>query len=189
MSLVFITGGVRSGKSAYAERYVHRLGQIRNAGRYVYLATGVATDNEMLKRIERHRIDRLVSEKRWHTVEAPYTIPDALRNLQLNDIVLWDCATTWLTNCFYEGYDTGTPCVTMQGCVSKKIEQMKEALKEVLHRGIAIVVVSNEVLDDLPYTDDESKYYRQCLGELNQWFVAHAKEAYELDYGIVKKWK
>ena len=189
MPMVFVTGGVRSGKSAYAEQFVHRLGPQLNCNRYVYVATGVATDNEMKKRINRHREDREQAEHHWYTMEAPYSIAEALQNLQLGDIVLWDCLTTWLTNCLYEGYDRGTPCVAIPGCVDVKIARMKASVSEVNAKGIALVIVSNELQDELPYPDGETELYRRYLGELHQWFVSQAKEVYELDYGLIKKWK
>lgn len=189
MPLVFITGGVRSGKSAFAENYVLKLGHATATNRYVYLATGVATDKEMVHRIRRHQEDRIASEEKWHTVEAPYDIAGALQNLYIEDVVLWDCATTWLTNCLYEGYDTGNPCVAIPGCVAAKIERMKESLQNALSKGIAIVIVSNELQDELPYESVEIELYRKLLGELHQWFVKYSDEAYELDYGLAKKWK
>ena len=60
---------------------------------------------------------------------------------------------------------------------------------EVNAKGIALVIVSNELQDELPYPDGETELYRRYLGELHQWFVSQAKEVYELDYGLIKKWK
>lgn len=188
MPLIFITGGVRSGKSAFAEQLVLKQGEL-NGGRLVYLATGVATDDEMQKRIQRHQHDRHVSEKRWHTIEAPYDIVGALASFHFRDIVLWDCVTTWLTNCFYEGFDRGQPCIEQKGCVERKIALMKEAVMGALQKNVMLVVVSNEVLDEPAAPFEEVVQYRKYLGELHQWFVALASEVYELDYSIAKKWK
>jgi adenosyl cobinamide kinase/adenosyl cobinamide phosphate guanylyltransferase len=59
MGLTVVLGGVRSGKSAYAERLID--------GRAVYVATLLAQDEESRQRIERHRARRPAG---WHTVEA-----------------------------------------------------------------------------------------------------------------------
>ena len=56
--LTFICGGVRSGKSAYAERWLVNEAR-KNGGRLVYIASGKATDSEMQARIERHQQDRV----------------------------------------------------------------------------------------------------------------------------------
>jgi adenosylcobinamide kinase/adenosylcobinamide-phosphate guanylyltransferase len=96
-----ITGGARSGKSGFAERYAVRLGE---SG--VYVATAQALDAEMERRIERHRIRRERSGFRWRTVEEPFRLAERLR--ELNDtgrggadagrVVLVDCLTLWLSN-------------------------------------------------------------------------------------------
>lgn len=189
MALVFITGGVRSGKSAFAEQFVRTLGQQLNSERLVYLATGVATDTEMQKRINRHQQDRKRADEHWHTIEAPYAIEEALYHLKPGDMVLWDCATTWLTNCLFEGYDMGAPCLSQPGCVERKIANMKEAVLKTLEADIPLVIVSNELLDEASSIYEEAELYRKYLGEIHQWFVAQATEIYELDYGIAKKWK
>jgi len=48
--IYFITGGARSGKSAFAEKIAADI-----AGKRAYLATAQALDAEMVARIEHHR--------------------------------------------------------------------------------------------------------------------------------------
>jgi adenosylcobinamide kinase/adenosylcobinamide-phosphate guanylyltransferase len=102
-----ITGGARSGKSGFAERYAVRLGE---SG--VYVATAQALDTEMERRIERHRIRRESSGFRWQTVEEPFRLAERLRELSdtgrggadapqrhpARRVVLVDCLTLWLSN-------------------------------------------------------------------------------------------
>ena len=52
--IVLVTGGARSGKSAYAERRAAELG----GERVTYVATAQALDAEMERRIARHRAER-----------------------------------------------------------------------------------------------------------------------------------
>ncbi len=75
------------------------------------------------------------------------------------------------------------------GCLDKKLQALKEAVLTLLDKRVTLFVVSNELFDEPPYTSEEVELYRQMLGQLHQWFVSVAHEAYEINYGIVKKWK
>ncbi len=57
-SIIFITGGVRSGKSRFAEKTAATWWQQSPTGTLHYIATMQATDSEMEKRIDRHKKDR-----------------------------------------------------------------------------------------------------------------------------------
>lgn len=191
MSLIFITGGVRSGKSHFAEQTAIQQYQAQpsTTKRLVYLASGIALDREMEKRIDRHQADRQAQAVQWLTVEAPYAISEVFETLKEGDVVLWDCVTTWLTNAFYEGYDRGTPCIDQPGCLEHKLQIVKQAILSLLNKNVTFLVVSNELFDEPPYDSDEVELYRRTLGQWHQWFVAIAQEAYEMNYGIVKRWK
>jgi len=191
MALIFITGGVRSGKSHFAEQAALQQyeAQACTAKRLLYLASGIALDHEMEKRILRHQADRQAQPIQWLTVEAPYAISEVFETLQDGDVVLWDCVTTWLTNAFYEGYDKGTPCLHQPGCLAKKLQAVKQAIQSLLKKDLTFFVVSNELFDEPPYASDEVELYRRTLGQFHQWLVSMAQEAYEMNYGIVKRWK
>ncbi len=170
---IFITGGVRSGKSAFAEEYIKWYKQNCQA---VYIASGVAFDEEMQKRIQRHQWDR--RQESWLTLEVPDCFPNAFSRLHKGHILLWDCITTWLTNILVESLP-----------VEDMLEKLKRQLNDWREKGITVVVVSNEVLDAGISEYEFTGNYQQLLGELNQWLVAFCDEAYELDYGMAKRWK
>ncbi|QIC49515.1 cobinamide kinase [Lysinibacillus sphaericus] len=191
MPLVFITGGVRSGKSHFAEQAAIQYYQTQPSTekRLMYIASGIALDDEMKKRIDRHQADRLAQPMQWITVEAPYNIAPVFETLKDGDVVLWDCVTTWLTNAFYEGYESGAPCLTKPGCLASKLHTVKQAILSLLTKNVTLLVVSNELFDEPPYQSEEVELYRRTLGQFHQWFVAMAQEAFEMNYGIVKRWK
>ena len=72
--VTLILGGARSGKSAYAIAQ----GDENSFESLNFLATASAGDEEMKKRIERHRADR---NNRWNLVEEPYHLAEALTQL------------------------------------------------------------------------------------------------------------
>ena len=91
MSALLVLGGARSGKSRHAQLWAESM-----PGRLAYVATAQALDTEMTDRIEAHRRDR---GERWHTLEAPLNLSDAIAEAALRyDAILVDCLTLWLSN-------------------------------------------------------------------------------------------
>ena len=89
--IYFITGGARSGKSAYAEKLAHGL-----AGKRAYIATAQALDAEMAAKIAKHRKDR---GDAWDTYEEPLAVAELLQKLSSRyQVALLDCLTLWLSN-------------------------------------------------------------------------------------------
>lgn len=184
--LTFICGGVRSGKSAYAEQLLVDEAR-QNGGRLVYIASGKATDSEMLARIERHRQDR--APQNWTTLEQPTKLEEVLSLIQPGDYVLWDCLTTWLANELYEGWETGAPCIKQSGCMEQKVQKLYATIETLLATVKNLIIVSNEVLDELPSDYEETNHYRQWIGHIHQQLVATADTAIEMDYGLATYWK
>jgi adenosylcobinamide kinase/adenosylcobinamide-phosphate guanylyltransferase len=93
--VILVTGGVRSGKSAFAERYAARLAGA--AGEVVYVATARVWDGEMARRVARHQESRPAS---WHTVEAPTDLGAALARppAATARVVLVDSVDFWVSN-------------------------------------------------------------------------------------------
>ena len=129
--LTFISGGVRSGKSAFAEKIlVEQAGNC--GGRLVYIASGTRMDPEMEQRIETHRQDR--AENNWLTIEKPMNLEEVVPFIRQNDFVLWDCLTTWLANELYVGWETGTSCIEGKGCMEQKEAQLYKTIDSILSK-------------------------------------------------------
>ncbi|HWK24261.1 MAG TPA: bifunctional adenosylcobinamide kinase/adenosylcobinamide-phosphate guanylyltransferase [Ureibacillus sp.] len=185
--LIFITGGVRSGKSAFAENFAKQLYQSYECENLYYIASGVAFDDEMTSRIKRHQKDREKSEIKWITIE----IQDELKfDHQINvkkTVILWDCITTWLNNVLYktEHLDEKKRFIEIE----KYIETFKQLLSRWMKEGYIVILVSNEILDEPESSYQEVNLYRFLLGNLHQWIVRYSEEAYEMDYSQTKRWK
>src|SRR4051794_671645 len=96
-SFIFITGGVRSGKSNFAEKMAVDLA-MNTGGQLNYLATGVASDQEMRERIVKHQKDRMAGKSSWRTSEQSLHIGEIANMFGSQDIILLDCVTTLLNN-------------------------------------------------------------------------------------------
>lgn len=184
--LIFITGGVRSGKSAYAEKYAKEFYQEYDCRSLIYIASGVAFDEEMKNRIMRHRRDRDQSILKWETIE----IQDKLYPDQLHKdkpVILWDCITTWLNNVLFS-----TERLEERkriNAINSHVQVLKKQLLDWQSGDSIVLVVSNELLDEPHSSYPEVNFYRLLLGNLHQWIVDHCDEAYEMDYSISKRWK
>lgn len=102
---VFVLGGARSGKSAYAERRATETGR---AVRYIATAVspgraGTPDDAEFTERIAIHRARR---PAHWRTVESGADLAEAVRDAG-DDCVIIDCLTLWLTGLFYSPVEVG----------------------------------------------------------------------------------
>jgi adenosylcobinamide kinase/adenosylcobinamide-phosphate guanylyltransferase len=184
--LIFVSGGVRSGKSAYAERLLVDEA-LKSYDRLVYIASGTSVDAEMAARIAKHRHDR--SHQNWITLEQPVKLENVLPSIVEGDLVLWDCATTWLAHELYDGWETGTTCIETPGCMEQKETRLYETIDAMLTNASHLVIVSNEVLDELPSNDAETRKYSEWLGRIHRKLVAKADTAIEMEYGIATYWK
>ncbi|MCH1626414.1 bifunctional adenosylcobinamide kinase/adenosylcobinamide-phosphate guanylyltransferase [Ferdinandcohnia quinoae] len=176
-SLIFITGGVRSGKSSYAEKTALRLAE-ETGGRLHYIATGVASDNEMKERINRHQQERADSTFSWKTWEQPVNIGELASNFNQDDILLLDCLTTLVNNELFikEEWDD----VFVKG-VQKKIIAGIDLLQKNCQ---TLMIVSNELLFDPVATNELVFTYSRLLGELHQQIVRASAKAYLVESGI-----
>lgn len=180
--LTFISGGVRSGKSAYAEQLL-----TSGTGRLIYIASGVPTDFEMQARIQKHKQDRAAFH--WTTIEQPVDFEKVLPFIEPGDAILWDCLTTWLANELFEGYDTGNPCILRPNCMEQKVDMLFQSIDTLLNMAAQLIIVSNEVLHDLAPHEAETEMYRTWIGEVHQKLVAKADIAIEMESGIPIYWK
>lgn len=178
-SLVFISGGVRSGKSSFAEKFAADKAE-ETGGRLHYIAAGQSSDPEMEKRIFRHQRDRSESGLIWKTWEQPVGLTKLSGVFTNKDIVLLDCLTTLLNNEFFR-MDEQWIKPDFQRTVMQSI---LEGVEEIARKCQLFIVVSNEVLHERQGDNELVFIYGKMLGKLHQNIVAKAKQAYLVEAGI-----
>jgi adenosylcobyric acid synthase len=154
MSLVFLLGGARSGKSAMAQRLAAASGLP-----VTVVATAEARDADMAERIRRHQQGRPAE---WSTIEAPLDVASAVRSVQHGRFVIVDCLTLWVSNLLEAG----------RGGADVE-DAARSLLAELATR--RAVVVSNEVGLGIVPDNELSRTFRDALGAANTVFAARAE--------------
>ena len=151
--LHLILGGARSGKSHYAEQLAEA-----SSKQVIYIATGMAGDDEMQQRIEQHQAER---PRYWETIEEPILIADVIQQYAgSNNYLLVDCLTLWLSNILFDPRGNYQEDIFLQ---------QKQALLDILpdlHADIALV--SNEVGMGIVPMDKMSRRFVDETGRLHQ---------------------
>ena len=153
---LLVLGGARSGKSRYALAEARRAG-----GRVAFLATAEPTDQDMARRIARHRAER---PRDWITVEEPQDVAGACRRLaRERDLVVVDCVTVWVSNRLARG--DGDESIAAAAA---------DLAKLMAERAVSLIVVSNEVGGGVHPPTAIGMRFRDLLGAVNQDLAAAA---------------
>ncbi|MFD1426833.1 adenosylcobinamide kinase/adenosylcobinamide-phosphate guanylyltransferase [Kroppenstedtia sanguinis] len=171
-----VTGGVRSGKSRFAEDLAKEMGQ-----RVLYVATGVVTDKEMQARVQRHRERR---PREWGLVEEPLHLTQALSKGPERDGILVDCLSTWVANRLMQLPEEDGE--ERRDAVVKEMEEEMERVLEVLKEGEAVLVTSETGLGGVAMTP-LGRLFQDTLGSINQQTARRAEEVWMVVSGV--PWK
>ncbi|WP_257346883.1 bifunctional adenosylcobinamide kinase/adenosylcobinamide-phosphate guanylyltransferase [Pseudalkalibacillus decolorationis] len=174
-SLIFITGGVRSGKSSFAEKTAIQLAK-KSGAHLHYIATGVPSDREMRKRIQNHQQQRQESIIQWQTWEEPREISKYSQHFSEKSIILLDCLTTLLNNHLFSTESESIPD-TVEKAIINEIDSLKDICQ-------TLVIVSNEVLNESVQDNALVYTYKKLLGKLHQQLVQQTDQAYLVESGI-----
>ncbi|MFB0830503.1 bifunctional adenosylcobinamide kinase/adenosylcobinamide-phosphate guanylyltransferase [Brevibacillus laterosporus] len=191
MRIILITGGVRSGKSAFAERLAQQQKQ-EHGGTLVYLATGQAWDEEMQNRIHLHRERRV---NNWETVEEPYELESAIRTMAEADtheaasessIVLLDTFSGWIANILMQmPEDQLSKSAIRQACQ----QQVISCISAMRSLDRTWIVVSDEVGLGGVALSKLGRAFQDITGFANQIVAQYADEVYLVVAGIPMKIK
>ncbi len=150
-----VIGGCRSGKSAHALALAEDL----PGDRRLFVATCRPGDDEMQRRVARHRRER---GPQWATLEEPLALAEALRTeSRRRDVILVDCLTLWISNLLADEVDEDT--------VRARATDLSRVLAAV---SCPVLLVTNEVGAGIVPENALARLFRDCVGFANQRLAA-----------------
>lgn len=168
MTIVFIAGGAKSGKS----RRTLELASTLNSGNEAihFIATALASDDEMAEKIKRHQAERsanyLLQEEHLDLVMA------LKKNLQ-SQVTIVDCLTLWLNN----------------NLLNESHGQFQEVIDAAKKRTGHTIFVSNEVGEGIVPMHPLSRQFRDLSGQMNQHFAREADVVEFMQLGLPTRLK
>ena len=173
--MILVTGGARSGKSAFAEKIVLQAGKSP-----AYIATAEIWDDEMKHRVALHQKRRSCV---WQTYEAPRNAQMAIKEAgESHDAVLFDCVTMYLSNLLCRQQEPLDE-KSLEDLTHKEMAVLIQAVKE-LPEDVTFVFVTNEVGAGIVPENQLARFYRDLAGLANQQLAAAAEEVYAVLCGI-----
>ena len=167
MTLIFIAGGARSGKSRKGEELAKNFA---GSAKPIFIATAEAVDEEMTSRIKKHQDDRGAA---FDLVEEPKNLTKVLKEVDTDATVLVDCLTLWLSNNMMgEGTDTN-----------------QSVIDAARARKGATIFISNEVGEGIVPMHPVSRQFRDLSGMMNQEFARASDKVYFMKFGIAQELK
>lgn len=165
--LILVTGGSRSGKSAFAQKLAENL-----PGPRAFVATCPVIDFEMGERIRRHQEAR--SERDWqHTIEESLDLAAAFCRAKDDAVVLVDCLTLWANNLLFEAEQKGK--LLTEADASHRCLPVMESARA---HGGTIIFVTNEVGMGLVPETPLGRRFRDVAGRINQMIAAACDEVF-----------
>lgn len=143
---IFITGGIKSGKSFYALTRARE-----KEGKRGFIATALVKDEEMANKIKKHQIER---GSDFETIEEPYELSRAVRFADRKyAVTVIDCLNMWLMNLMEEKID-----------IEREAANLISTLKSVTTN---FIIVSNEVSSGIIPADEVTRRFAEELSILN----------------------
>ena len=176
MELILVTGGVRSGKSRWAQDEA----LARGGEEVTVIATAEAVDDEMRDRIEAHRRNRPTA---WHTIEVPERAGEAILTAATETVVL-DCVTV-LTGMAIGRSGAKSEAAAL-AAMAAEIDGILAAREE---RTGVLIVVTNEVGWSVHPPSALGRWYQDGLGIANQRLAAVADRVVLMVSGLESRLK
>ncbi|MBX5489951.1 MAG: bifunctional adenosylcobinamide kinase/adenosylcobinamide-phosphate guanylyltransferase [Chloroflexi bacterium] len=172
--LVLVIGGVRSGKSRFAERLAASW-----SPRVLYIATARPTDPELAARVAAHRARRPSS---WSTSEEPLEPARAIAAASGEMVVLLDSLTLLVANALTHEPPLAAPAAHVERVVRDLIERGRAEQRR-------LIVVTDEVGQGGVALSPLGRRFADLLGDANQALAAAADHVYYLLAGLAVDWR
>ncbi len=168
--IILITGGQRSGKSAYAEGLALRLSDCP-----VYVATAHIWDEEFRQRVERHKARR---GSQWTNIEEEQFLS---RHDLTGRVAVIDCLTLWYTNFFFNRNKADGE----QPTVDEALEGLKAEFEKFTDKDDATYIfVTNEIGSGGVSDNAVQRRFTDLEGWMNQYVAARADTVVLMVCGI-----
>lgn len=177
--VVLVTGGARSGKSMFAQRF------FTEEERVVYVATAEVYDEEMAQRVELHRRARPGA---WRTEERPTALDGVIGG---ESGCLLDCVTVLTSNIMFARtaqYER-IPREAQDETEAEVKRQLDILIDDANACGCRLVLVTNELGSGIVPEHHVSRVFRDIAGRVNQHLAQRADEVYLCISGIPVKIK
>ncbi len=185
MSITFVIGGARSGKSTFAEQKVKEY-----SNKVLYLATAVITDQAMADRVKKHKEQR---PNTWGTLEMYSNFMDLPNYEEFNECeaIIIDCMTTLIGNYMFDSkIDFDTCNIEIVNELERKITDEIICLLGICNAyNKNLVVVSNETGMGVVPSYYMGNYFRDISGRINREISEKADFMYFIFSGIPIKLK
>ena len=166
--IVYIYGGVSSGKSEYAEELISKSFENK-----IYLATMENTGSYAKQRIQKHLKQR--ADKNFITVEEPKYLSNV--NINCADNILLEDLTNLLSNNIFDknGMKSGSKEIT---------EVIFSDIIELEKRCNSLFIVGNDIFSTKRNQSKELDMFIDCLFSLHQKIIDNADRVVEVIYGL-----
>jgi adenosylcobinamide kinase/adenosylcobinamide-phosphate guanylyltransferase len=161
--MIYVSGGVRSGKSAYAQQRALQL-----TSQPVYIATAKIWDDDFRHRVKRHQNDRGPEWTTFETYQDLYLLPVEGRT------VVIDCVTLWLTNFFMDHNND----------IDLSLTAFKKEIDQLTSVAATFIIISNELGMGLHAETEIGRKFADLQGWANQYVAAIADEAVFMVSGL-----
>ena len=169
---IFISGGCKCGKSSYAQTLA--MNMRKDGLPLYYIATMIPADDEDVRRIENHRLER--KGLGFETIEAARSISAATAHCDPNGSFLLDSVTALLAN---EMFDS---------CGNIDREAGRKTLDDLItatQRFENIIFVSDYIFSDATQYDSVTELYRKSLAGLGVHLAAVCDQVLEMCCGNI----